>query len=310
MAQSKKFTFSCIALVSVLILTRIITISPTLLSSLTSLCTYPIVVWQHCVVRPIQQIVVGRKSHDELVGLVAAYQQQVSQLLAENIQQAATLAHMQHVDEMVSFVKRYKTDQTMVAQVMLKHISPEGHFFLIDAGARRGIVQDMIAVHKNCLIGRVTEVYPHYSKVMLITDRLSKVPIVCLATHTQGIHEGSNDITQSKLEFISHLNPLQKDDLVMSSGDGLIYPKGFGVGKIKDFSLNGLGLTYVVSVEPLVKMDDIEYVCLIQKGAEYEPSHDELFQQNSAPELPVQQTQVNEVLPDNSSSSSLHNEHN
>jgi len=269
LGQTKKFFLVVSATLSLLVLFRVITISPVIVEKVVSWCTYPFILAQNSLVVPLQEAVKRRKTVEELTVALQQQQKELDTLRAENRALQATEAHVQQLAEMSSFVERYATDHMVAAQVILKQFSDEAHFFIVDAGTNRGITKDMIAVYNNCLVGRVVEVYPWYAKVVLITDRLSKVPVLCVKTKTQGIHEGENSLTQTKLEFVSHLQPLQQSDLIISSGDGLVYPKGFALGKIRDFSLNSLGLNYVVAIEPVLNMRDINYCYLVAKGAEY-----------------------------------------
>lgn len=270
MQQPKKLLLMLGGILSFLVLTRVIIITPMLVSACASWIAYPLILVQDSFVTPWHTRKLEKKSAQELCKAVTHYKQLSSQLLAENIALASMQLHNQQTQELASFGKRYKTEKAVISQVILKHIADEGHFFLVDAGSKKGITLDMIAVYNNCLIGRVSEVYPYYSKITLITDKLSKVPVVCAATRAQGIHEGCNMLKEGRLEFVSHLQEMRPGDLVLSSGDGLIYPKGFAVGTVRDFSLNALGLTYIVAIEPLVDFMEIAHCYLVQKGAEYD----------------------------------------
>lgn len=269
MQRSKTVILMVVMTLSVLVLTRVITISPGLVNVVASCYTYPLLIIQHKITEPIRQIVARWQTIEELRALVDYYRRESDKLRAENIELAAEKIYWQHVQELINFTHRYKTERKIGAQVILKQFSDEGHAFLLDVGSNRGVEMDMIAVYNNCLIGRVSEVYPWYCKVMLVTDHLSKVPVVCVSTDAHGIHEGLNNLTETGLSFVSHLQSLIPGDLVISSGDGLIYPKGFAVGKIRGFSLNDLGINYIVAIDPLLNLREINYCYLVAKGAEY-----------------------------------------
>lgn len=61
--------------------------------------------------------------------------------------------------------------------------------------------------------------------------------------------------------------PMQEGDLVLSSGEGLIFPRGFALGNVKHYQVNGL--LHDVIVEPLINLETINYCYVIQKGAEF-----------------------------------------
>lgn len=266
--QSKKLLLLVIALFSILLLTRVITVSSKLVERVASCCMYPLLVVQKLVVKPLRACTTRKKNIQELTDIIAHYKQQYSDLLSRYISLSAQMVHHRQTTNLAQYAPAYKTDTLCIAQIIVHHCSDAGHFILLDVGTRDGVCQDMIAVYHQCLLGRVSEVYPWYCKVILTTDSLSKVPVICVQTGSQGIYEGLNQSHEARLGFVSHLNMLEIDELVLSSGDGLIYPKGFAVGKIRHFTLDALGLNYIVSVEPLLQVSDIHHCCLVSKGAE------------------------------------------
>lgn len=270
MKQTRNVVLGIMALFSILLMTRVVTLSPQLLDSCAAACVYPFVLVQDTVIKPVVRMTAHRASLTEVAKALEEYKQENSALLADNIACKAAQLNSKQMVEALRFSERYSTKEVIVGQVILRHFSQEAHFFLVDAGQLRGVCCDMIAVYQNCLVGRVTEVYPRYCKVTLITDQTSKVPVICTQTGTQGILEGLTNFETMNLAFVSHLQNMVKDDLVLSSGDGLIYPKGFAAGKVLDFSLNANnGLIYQVSVKPLAPLQEIKFCCLLSKGTFY-----------------------------------------
>ena len=150
----------------------------------------------------------------------------------------------------------------------MKNISDKVNFFLVDVGSNRGAKQGMVAVYNNQLVGKVTEVYPLYSKVTLIIDRTCKVAAYCLVTKATGIHVGHNHDTRTKLDYVSRLTPTpQIGDLVISSGEGLVFPKGFALGCITEFTEEDL--LYNISVRPLCDFHTLSDCYLLERGDEF-----------------------------------------
>ena len=162
---------------------------------------------------------------------------------------------------------RQKLEQRkqVIAQILLKQFSPQAHFFLLDAGKNKHIEKDMIAVFYNKLVGKVTQVYPGYCKVLLITDPLCKVAAKTLRTNIRGIHEGTFSLETTRITYMSHLVNLEIDDLVVTSGEGLVFPQGFVIGTIASFAIKGL--EYQVSVKPVLDLQALTYCTLLQKGS-------------------------------------------
>lgn len=284
--QTRNVVLGIMALFSLMLMLRVVTLAPQALDSLAATCAYPFLLVQESLIKPIVRMTARRASLTEVTAALREYKEQNSTLLAENIACKAAQLHAKQMEEALRFAERYSTQDVLVGQVILRHFSQEAHFFLLDIGELRGVCCDMIAVYQNCLVGRVVEVYPRYCKVTLITDQTSKIPVVCTQTGTQGILEGLNKLDVANLSFVSHLQTMVKDDLILSSGDGLVYPKGFAAGRIVDFSLNANnGLIYLVTVKPLAPLRDIRFCCLLSKGTFYK---DPLIPfEDVTPEIPV-----------------------
>lgn len=225
---------------------------------------YPILLVQHVVVDPIKQ------QHDEVAQVEAlqnkmtSLQKEYQQLLAENVQLKASLAYLRDIKELSDFKKRYQKNEGNIAQVLVRHFSEKEHYFYIDGGSNKQFEKDMVVLYKNNLIGKITEVYPWYSKVALITDKHCKVAAYCNKTKAQGIHQGANEEASSTLRYVNHLEKVQKGDLVLSSGEGLVFPQGFALGTIK--TCQTADLYKEITVEPRCDLRRLDYCYILPKN--------------------------------------------
>lgn len=190
---------------------------------------------------------------------------QKEDILQELIMLKSASRFYEETAELIEFKNRYQQSPQALAQIILKNFSDGGHFFLIDKGSSAGVCVDMIAVYKNCLVGRVIEVYPYYSKLALITDKSCRVAAYCPTTGVCGIHEGVNNELVTSLEHVSHLQPIHNNDLVISSGDGMIFPRGFGLGTVQYHEIKE-GLYHIVRLKPLLDFRALLYCYIVQKG--------------------------------------------
>lgn len=246
-------------------LSRLLKIGEGTLEHGASYALYPFLLIQKKVSNKLSSWRFYRQSNEELAKHLERCSTLQEKLQQEVIELKSLINYRELTASQEDFLKRYATDRALIVQVLLKNFE-KSHFFLIDAGEKKGITKDMIAVFKDCLLGRVVEVYPFYSKVVLITDPTCKVAAVCTSNNVKGIHEGMLNLKTTKLSFVSHLEEVKKDDLVISSGEGLIYPRGFGLGRVKEWERDGY--TCCILLEPLIDFTKIEYCTLIQKGAE------------------------------------------
>ena len=164
----------------------------------------------------------------------------------------------------LSIKNKYNPQNGQIVQVLSRNLSEREHSLIVDAGSRHGVTSDMVVTYQNCLVGRVAEVFPLYSKVILITDKTCKVAAYCAKTRAAGIHVGSHE-DHTELQRVNHLSPVEQGDLVLSSGEGLIFPAGFGLGHVETVSSDGL--YQQVSVKPLIDGASLNYCMLLQKGS-------------------------------------------
>ncbi len=231
--------------------------------SMASYLVYPVISIQSYVIEPIKQWTLKRKTIEELEKELAMLREEYDEMLADTIAARAQQVYWDDIKEVVEFSKQYVDQDGIIAQVLARNFSEQNHFFLIDAGEHKGITNDMVVVYKNNLIGKIIEVFPWYSKVCLITDRLCKVAATCSQTNTHGIHEGANNLEQTSLHYVSHLDQVILDDFVLSSGEGTIFPQGFALGKVVSVSEDGFYKKVIL--KPLTDFASLDYCVVIKK---------------------------------------------
>ncbi|MFT6765145.1 MAG: rod shape-determining protein MreC [Alteromonas naphthalenivorans] len=183
-------------------------------------------------------------------------------LYHELIELESSKIFLEDTHDLRNFQKRYDTHEMLLSQVILKKFGDQ-HFFLIDAGKQKNVQKNMAVVYKNFLVGKVTHVYPFYSKVALITDPVCQVASYCAKTKTVGIYQGIKDTQSGSLLHVDHLAKLKIGDRVISSGEGLVFPGGFGIGEIQEFK--DTGVHYDVKVKPLIDVTQLTHCFVVQK---------------------------------------------
>ncbi len=257
---------------------RFLIAPPPALVMAASYAAYPVLWVQRSCIEPICSWREYRKNKDDLERELSQSRMDYGQLLAENIALTSQIAFAQDTQDLRDFKARYAPEKMRLAQILARHFSPDAQYMYLDVGANVGVEPDMIVIHNNCLVGKVTDVYPWYCKVILITDKSCKVAAYCDATKARGIHEGLNQEQSAMLQFVSHLAPIQIGDRVLSSGEGLVFPRGFALGTVKSSQLDGL--YQQIEVQPLINFNQIDYCLLLSKDV-----HDHV---SLVPELPAE----------------------
>ncbi|MBE7102313.1 rod shape-determining protein MreC [Bacillus cereus] len=139
----------------------------------------------------------------------------------------------------------------------------------IDKGAQQGIKKDMAVVTPKGLVGRVKSVSQFTSSVELLssmsrTNRVSA--IVQGQENIFGLIEGYDKEKQLLLfTKISSDAEVKKDQIVVTSGLGDIFPKGLAIGKIVDVQPDPYGLTKTAYVKPSADLNDVEHIIVAKR---------------------------------------------
>ena len=102
---------------------------------------------------------------------------------------------------------------------------------LVNVGARDGVVDGSAAVDGNGLVGRVVGVGKHATRLLLLTDFSSRVPVLVHPSGLRAILAG--DGTSAPLiEFLESPEKVTPGDPVRTSGDGGVFPPDLAVGRL------------------------------------------------------------------------------
>lgn len=236
-----------------------------------SVIGYPVMYVQDAVYRGYYVVRDVMRTRAELRNACAWYRDMYVHMRSENVRLQASLAYAQAVQELTAFARRYNTMQYGIcAAVIFRQCTCDQQMCLINAGYNRGVREDMIVVFHNILVGRVEEVYPYMSRVRLVTDHRLQVPVICTDTQTRALHCGINRDDVTQLMYVSHLESVQPGEMVITRSHGMVYPDGFGVGRV--VSCTPSGLYHHIVVEPYLDITAIDYCMVIQPGAEHATS--------------------------------------
>ena len=109
--------------------------------------------------------------------------------------------------------------------------SPYRQSVLINVGARDGILDGWAAMDGIGLVGRVSGIGERSSRVLLLTDASSRVPVTVQPSGQRGLIIGDNTLAPP-IDFVENRDMIRPGDRVVSSGDGDVFPSGVLIGHI------------------------------------------------------------------------------
>ena len=109
--------------------------------------------------------------------------------------------------------------------------SPFRQSVLLNVGARDGIRDGWAAMDGIGLVGRISGVGRQTSRVILLTDSNSRIPVVVQPSGQKALLSGDNS-PAPPLEFLEKPDVVRPGDQVVTSGDGGVFPAGLLVGQV------------------------------------------------------------------------------
>jgi rod shape-determining protein MreC len=131
----------------------------------------------------------------------------------------------------------------------------------IDRGSKDGIHRDDGVVTGDGVVGRIVEVDPLSSKVLLISDATSKIPAVVQKGRWWAIAVGTS--TRIKLQYISQDAKLHVGDRVVT-GEGRSFHAGILIGRIRSIDPTAAGaLDQSAVVQPAADLSALSRVLVV-----------------------------------------------
>lgn len=130
---------------------------------------------------------------------------------------------------------------------------------LITVGQKDGVHKGQAVVSGDGLVGRIAEAGQRASRVLLVTDINSRIPVTVGNSRQRAILVGDNS-PQPRLMFLKAPQTVAPGDRVMTSGDAGAFPPGLAVGVI------AVVADADVRIEPYVQRERLDYVRSIDYG--------------------------------------------
>ena len=159
-------------------------------------------------------------------------------------------------------VKARLPHKARIARIIAHDPGTWNKSFVIDSGAADGIQVDSPVITEQGIVGRVLETTPKYSRVLMLTDTDSSVAGIDQRSGVTGIIQGTGR-SQLKFGYVNANEDVQPNDVIVSSGLGGIFPKGYVLGSVVKKTTGENGLSLDIEVAPVVDFASLDYVFLL-----------------------------------------------
>jgi len=148
------------------------------------------------------------------------------------------------------------SQEFITAKISLDNTSSFSKSILINAGKEQGIKKDSPVLANGYLLGQIIKVYENKSRVLLITDSNIKIPVVTAKTRHRFFLTGDNE-NESILIYPEDKVAVEKDEIVIASNFGNIFPDNILIGKISS-------VKNPIKITPFLSLKNIEFVQVLK----------------------------------------------
>lgn len=140
---------------------------------------------------------------------------------------------MKDVNERYEKLLNLRTEppvETVTARSVLVSRGPFNNNRLIDAGSDKHIAFGNPVITDQGLVGRVVGISPNVSRVLMVTDVSSRIPVMIMRSDGRAMMTGDGG-GYPKLDWVRGRDTVREGDQILTSGDGGVFPRGLPVGE-------------------------------------------------------------------------------
>jgi rod shape-determining protein MreC len=147
----------------------------------------------------------------------------------------------------------------------------------VDRGSADSVRVGMAVVDYRGLVGRVAHVFPHASQVLLLSNKGISVSCIDRRSRVVGMLEWDRGST-FRLEYVGKEEDVVYGDTLLTSGQGLLFPKGFPVGTAFRITEDRGGISKRVAVASFANLNALEELFIVTKSRSWNDTriYDEL----------------------------------
>ncbi|MCK5882782.1 MAG: rod shape-determining protein MreC [Bacteriovoracaceae bacterium] len=163
--------------------------------------------------------------------------------------------------ELLQFGQEIKRKRVL-AQIVAWDASSNFKSLRINKGASDGILLQSTVVTSEGLVGYVYRLTEHFADIVTILDANTRIDGIVERTRSHGIIEGMSK-QRCSMKYVTRTEPVELNDLVLTSGLGNVFPKGIRVGYVAQIERESYGISQNIEIVPSVNFSRLEEVIVL-----------------------------------------------
>ncbi len=177
-------------------------------------------------------------------------------------QAVATRAENNRLRELLGSRPRI-SGEVLVTELIGVVPDPGKHRIVIDKGTADGVSVGASVVDSQGLFGQVIEVSRASSVVLLITDSTHATPVEASRNNLRSVATGLGRYDWMELDAVPFSADIRRGDLVVSSGLGGRFPRGYPVGEVAEVEKHATARFATVRVRPSAALNRSRHVLVV-----------------------------------------------
>lgn len=155
------------------------------------------------------------------------------------------------------------SDRVLVAELLSVSSDPYIQEVVLNRGTEAGVFEGQPVLDANGVLGQVISLGDMTSRVLLISDPRSGIPVEDSRNGLRGVVVGTGEVATLSLTNVPLTSDIQVGDTLVTSGLGGVYPMGYPVGTVESVSKNDGQAFDNIVVKPAAQVDRSRLVLLI-----------------------------------------------
>ncbi|OTG80450.1 rod shape-determining protein MreC [Acinetobacter sp. ANC 5054] len=150
-----------------------------------------------------------------------------------------------------------------ISEVIGTDADPLRHIIVINRGASSQLKVGQTVLDDKGIMGQIINVYPHSSRVMLLSDKEHSLSVRMEHTGMRAIVTGTGDLGRLKMEYVPTSANIKVGEKVYSSGLGAHFPAGYLVGTVSKVSRHNSGEFAQIDLIPAAQLAGGHHVVVL-----------------------------------------------
>lgn len=150
-----------------------------------------------------------------------------------------------------------------ISEIIGTDPDPLKHTIIINRGNADHLRQGQTVLDDKGILGQIIDVYPHSSRVLLLSDKESSLSVRVERTGMRAIVSGTGNPNLLQMQYVPTSADLAVGDHIYSSGLGEHFPAGYLIGTVSKIQRQNTGEFAQIDIAPAGQLGGGHYVVVL-----------------------------------------------